>query len=213
MAYASAHLDDASLWEHALEVADAAERQRSEAHLAACADCRAQLADILSTSTLLAEALPPSSPPPELRARLMTSLDAGRLWPHVDALAALFEIDRESSARQLGRLSDDGAWLQGPLPGLRVRLGKAGPGCAGAYTGFFRLAPGISFPAHEHLGPEGTLILAGGLRQNDGRELHAGDLLWLPKGCAHDFVGLDVDGEDCIAAVIQRGGILFTGGA
>jgi quercetin dioxygenase-like cupin family protein len=165
---------------------------------------------IVATSALLAEVLPPLPPSPKLRMRLSASLDAGPLWRHVDALATLFDLDRESSARQLGRLGDDDAWREGPLPGLRLRLAKAGPECAGAYTGFLRLAPGVRFPAHEHLGPEGTLVLAGGLRQSDGRELHAGDLLWLPKGCAHDFVGLD--GEDCMAAVIQRGGILFTDG-
>lgn len=210
MAYAFPHLDDASLWEHALEVSDASERQQNEAHLGGCADCRAQLALIVATTTFLAEALHPPQPPPELRTRLTTSLDAGPLWPHIDALASLLDIDRESSAHQLGRLVDEAAWREGPLPGLRVRLAKAGPACAGAYTGFLRLAPGIRFPAHEHLGPESTLVLAGGLRQNDGRELHAGDLLWLPEGCAHDFVGLE--GEDCIAAVVQRGGIQFTGG-
>ena len=207
MASASAHLDEADLWEHALDAVVPADRARDAAHLAGCAECRAQLVSVAAAGTLLAEALPPIAPPPELRARLTRSLDAGPLWRHIDALSALFDLDAETSARQLGRLVADDAWQPGPIPGLRVRLARAGAACAGAYTGFLRLAPGGRFPAHEHLGAESMLVLAGSLRQNDGRELHAGELLVLPVGAAHDFVALP--GEDCIAAVLQHGGLRF----
>ena len=201
------HLDEADLWEHALKAAEPADRARCELHLAHCAECRGKLATVAAAGALLGYALPPVAPEPALRARLNRALEAGPLWRHVDALAALFDLDADASARQLGRLAAADAWKPGPIPGLRVRLARAGAACAGAYTGFLRLAPGGRFPAHEHLGAESTLVLAGSLRQNDGRELHAGELLVLPVGAAHDFVALP--GEDCIAAVLQHGGLRF----
>jgi putative transcriptional regulator len=207
MPSASAHLDEADLWEHALDAIAPAERARGAAHLARCAECRAQLVVVAEAGALLAEALPPIAPPPAMRKRLTRSLEAGPLWRHVDALAALFDLDADASARQLGRLAAADAWKPGPIPGLRVRLARAGAACAGAYTGFLRLEPGARFPAHEHLGAETTLVLAGSLRQNDGREFHAGQLIELAIGTVHDFVALP--GEDCIAAVIQRGGLRF----
>ncbi|HEX4459881.1 MAG TPA: cupin domain-containing protein [Polyangia bacterium] len=201
------HLDEADLWEHALAVPAPADRARCELHLRSCAECRAQLASVAAAGALLGYALPPVAPEPALRARLELSLTAGPLWRHIDAVAALFDLDAGASARQLGRLAADDAWKPGPVAGLRVRLARAGAACAGAYTGFLRLEPGGRFPAHEHLGAEVTLVLAGGLRQNDGRELHAGDRCEMPAGTAHDFVALP--GEDCIAAVLQHGGLRF----
>ena len=113
----AAHLDEAALWQHALGLSAEPERALAEVHLAGCAACRAQLARAVETVALLPMALTSVAPPVELRARLLGSMAAGRFARHVDALAALFDIDRASSARQLGRLDDESAWKPGPLPG------------------------------------------------------------------------------------------------
>jgi hypothetical protein len=51
------------------------------------------------------------------------------------------------------------------------------------------------------------LVVEGGIRLDDGRELHAGATLDSEAGSAHDFVVLP--GEECLAAVVQFGGVRF----
>ena len=62
------------LAEHALGALDAMEAGALEAHLAACADCRAELAQWRDTTALLAYAAPLAEPPPALRSSLLNSI-------------------------------------------------------------------------------------------------------------------------------------------
>lgn len=54
--------------------ADCEERRALEAHLAACADCRAEQRELRDTAATLALAVPPVAPSPHLRSRLLASL-------------------------------------------------------------------------------------------------------------------------------------------
>jgi hypothetical protein len=147
-------------------------------------------------------------PPPELRAAILAQATRRRSWIVAVALARLFDLDRARVDALVDSLDDADAWIAGPLPGLFFLHVAAGPACAGAYTGFARMTPGLRFPGHEHLGPERMLVVEGGIRLDDGRELHAGATLDSEAGSAHDFVVLP--GEECLAAVVQFGGVRFS---
>ncbi len=63
---------------YALGALDPSEAQSLEAHLRTCLDCQASLREYREVSDGLLLALPPQSPPPRVRARLIASLEAGK---------------------------------------------------------------------------------------------------------------------------------------
>lgn len=64
------------LAEYALGALDAGEANALEAHLATCADCRAELASWRDTAAVLAYSVPLVEPPTALRSRLLESVSA-----------------------------------------------------------------------------------------------------------------------------------------
>lgn len=65
---------------YAVDALDDEERARFEEHLAACASCRAEVADLRETAALLAE---PVEPPAALRERVLAEIAAVRPLPPV----------------------------------------------------------------------------------------------------------------------------------
>lgn len=63
---------------YALGALDADEIRALETHLKGCQDCQAELTDYQSVTTGLLEAVPPQTPPPDLRRKLAAQLPSGR---------------------------------------------------------------------------------------------------------------------------------------
>jgi anti-sigma-K factor RskA len=63
---------------YALDALDASETEAFEKHLRHCEDCRAEVAMLRGTASLLAHDTPPVAPPPELRERILASARAER---------------------------------------------------------------------------------------------------------------------------------------
>jgi hypothetical protein len=170
-----------------------------EAHLAGCERCQTELLALVGLS------VGESQPSPLVLERLLESVQPGRFSLVVDRLARFFDVTRDRARALLDRL--DSRWLDGPAPGIWLQHAKPGPRLEGRYAGFFRLAPGVPFPAHRHLGPESMLVLEGSVRVSSGELVSDGEVLDSSAGSAHDF---QVAGDDdCIAAVIQEGGLEF----
>ena len=64
-----------------------------------------------------------------------------------------------------------------------LQLNSAKPLASGFYV--YRMAPGATTVAHEHLGDEEFLIIEGDLTDHDGVEYGPGDLVWLRDGTVH----------------------------
>jgi anti-sigma factor ChrR (cupin superfamily) len=169
------------------------------AHLAECGECR----DQVERWAELGLAAPEAAPSGEVWRRIEASLQPGRFAAVVDRLARFFDLGRDRARVLLDRL--DSRWLDGPSPGIWISHVKAGPRLAGCYAGFFRLAPGVPFPAHRHLGPESMLVLEGSVRVGSGEIVRDGEVLESAPGSVHDFMVAGDD--DCIAAVLQEGGL------
>ena len=63
---------------YALDALDGPETEAFEKHLRHCEDCRAEVAMLRGTASLLAHDAPPVTPPPELRERILASARAER---------------------------------------------------------------------------------------------------------------------------------------
>ncbi len=144
-----------------------------------------------------------------LKRRLMGSIGrGGRFGIYVDRLARLFDISVERAEQLVAKVEAGASWHPGPAEGIELIPVRPGPKYAGAVAVVGRLRPGAAFPRHAHIGDETTIVLAGGFRDSSGVEIERGDELFEPAGTEHDFVVLE--GEDCIAAVIAVGGVVFS---
>lgn len=79
---------------------------------------------------------------------------------------------------------------------------------SGATLHLVRLPGGRTFPAHRHLGPETTVLLAGGL-QDGPAHLHPGD--WIAYGPNTRHAPAADPGGECWALVCLKGRIQFSG--
>jgi anti-sigma factor ChrR (cupin superfamily) len=81
-------------------------------------------------------------------------------------------------------------------PGARIALADAG---------LVRFPAGLHWPLHRHVGEERMLILAGGFRDDSGKDYGPGDELVMAPGSVH---ALDMrPGEACISAVTLFDGL------
>jgi quercetin dioxygenase-like cupin family protein len=164
----------------------------------------------LESDRLLAESLSAlgpvqAAPTSAGRARL---LDAVRLpplrhAPFFDRLSTLFDMSVEEVTAMLTRSTDVQAW-EGAMPGVELLHFQGGPKTAGSDCGLVRVAAGLAFPRHRHLGVERALILEGGYRDDSGHLFQAGDLAVMDPGTSHAYVVLP-DGPLLFALLLEHG--------
>jgi anti-sigma-K factor RskA len=100
------HLDEL-IAAHALDALDADEAAAAEQHLAECPQCRRQLAEFQAVAAGLALSVPQAPPPPDLRGRILASVE-----PVVPAPAA------QAAPRRRRRLS----WQSIAVPALGLAV-------------------------------------------------------------------------------------------
>ena len=202
---------------------DGPTRAAVEVHLERCDRCAAEVVAMGDALSLLALSLPPEPPPAILRTSLLTSVveeqqrreartaaGRGRFAAFADRLASFFDVGRERARALVELLADPAAWTPGPAEGIQLIHVEAGARFARADAGFVRMAPGVRFPHHRHIGDEIALVLEGGFVEPDGTVALAGDSHDLEAGASHDFVALP--GEGCVFAAVVQGGIEFAEG-
>jgi putative transcriptional regulator len=184
------------------------EREALEVHVAGCADCARELMQAADAFAVLALALPAEAPPPSLRARVLADARTPRLHAMLDKLAALFDVSKQMARAMLDRVDDPNQWQPGPVPESWVMfVDSGGPRVAGAFIGFVKMGASVKWPTHRHLGREEMLVLDGGFKQDDGVEVHPGDVHVMEEGSVHGFTIFD--DEPCISAAVVRGGVTF----
>jgi quercetin dioxygenase-like cupin family protein len=136
--------------------------------------------------------IPPVTPSPDVKARLLASAGGGRFERFVERMASLFDVSIDR-ARELLALVERAASWEHPLPGVSLIHFKGGPACANADCGFVRIAAGCKFPWHTHRGEEVNLILVGTAHDAAGNVFRAGDEIVEQRGSAHDLTAGDED--------------------
>ena len=93
---------------------------------------------------------------------------------------------------------DEGEWQPTPIPGLRVKPLSI---CheKGYWTVLVELAPGTSFPEHDHEGAEDLYLLSGDL-VTEGRTMGPGDFVHAEPGTHHHAL---FSPNGCVALVIE----------
>ncbi len=189
---------------YALDALSPDEARAVERAVAADPALAAELAAYRDAAHELVAVAPAAVPGHAVKARLMASVGAGRFERFAARMSTLFDVTIDRARELLGLMERDASWQPG-LPGLALVHFPGGPAGAHADCGFIRIAPGCTFPWHRHRGEEVSVILAGTLRDHEGRLLRAGDELVQAQDSHHE---LTPAGEDeVIFAACAFGGI------
>jgi hypothetical protein len=161
-------------------------------------------ADMASGLEALCERLRPTPPRPDLWTRIdaATPLE-GRFRRFIPQVSHLLDLSDEDALRCLDQAASAASYAPGFFPGMSLLHVRGGAAVANAITGFVRVAGGLAFPRHRHLGQESVLIVQGRLL-DDGRVCEPADVVVMPAGSAHAFSVLP--GPDLLyLAVVERG--------
>ena len=159
----------------------------------------------------LAAGLPASTPNPEARARLLTSIATGaeRYAPFFDRLAQMVDLELARVRAVFDAAEDTNRWERDKMPGLALFHFEPGPALAGADAGLVEIAAGVEFPEHVHLGSERVFVLRGAYRDSSGRIVGPGDWHEMPAESSHSYRVLP--DAPCLYAVVLEAGITIGG--
>jgi anti-sigma factor ChrR (cupin superfamily) len=185
------------------------EAREFELHVAGCEACAAELREFRVVAADLALAVPPATPPPAVRSRLLSLVSEGESLNGREAAAsqtssesvsgerrdaddrgATESIDssRETQAEEAPGFivvrASEGEWRPTADPGVSFKLLFVDRERA-TVTTLVRMEPGARIPAHRHLGLEQCLVLEGDL-SSGGIEMSAGDFNCSMPGSVHD---------------------------
>ncbi len=151
------------------------------------------------THSLLASLVEPINPPADLQTRLMASVGIGRFERFANRFAEVFDLAVDRARELLGLAERASSWGE-EAPGIFLIHFTAGPSAATADCGLVRMIPGSTFPPHIHRGEESSLVLAGTLRDLDGKLYKPGDELVYAVGSSHL---LTVEGDEDVIFVAR----------
>lgn len=158
--------------------------------------------ELEQAASLLALAVEPVAPPPELRTRLLAELGGReRFAPFVDRLAALFDLAADRVRAILQRFDTADGWTV-LYPGASFFDFEGGPALGESTAGLVRIAAGVPFPHHTHLGEERVMVLQGAFVDDSGARVEAGQLAIMSDGSEHAFEV--VSEQELLYAVVVR---------
>lgn len=155
--------------------------------------------------------LPAVTPPADFRQRLLAAArPEDRFARYATQIAGLLDIDVPAAEALIARIDDASAWFDF-LPGISLLPAPSGPLAQGALRGFVRVAAGLEFPEHSHLGDEAVMIMQGYYSDSvTGEVFGPGDVPRMPIGSQHSF-RVFADGPDLLGLVIAFGGLRAQG--
>jgi anti-sigma factor ChrR (cupin superfamily) len=163
----SARIDEQALAAlDALGLLEESERIELEQALIASPELRKERQELLDVATTLLRVLPLQSPAPSVRERI-TAHAAGQ--PSRSAIRR----DQPELSEALHFIDRDEGWQPHPIPGITVKVLSVDDR-SGVATLLIKAAPGTTYPAHHHSGPEGCYVIEGDVLVA-GRRIGPGD--------------------------------------
>jgi len=172
------------------------ERRAFEELLRSNSEVRELVQSLQRASDLLALAVLPCPPPPQLRERLLRRVQES-VAASSGELAAKSPTPRRPGFHFHGA-NDPAGWKELPLKGAWIKLLSLEADQRYAVV-MGKLGPGVRYPAHKHFGAEELYILTGDLHVGD-RALGPGDFHHSDAGTAHD-VNYSVEGCTLLAVL------------
>jgi anti-sigma factor ChrR (cupin superfamily) len=168
----SAHGDAQSLAAlDALGLLDQAERLQLEQALVSSPELREDIHALYEVAAALPRTLPMERPSSSVRDRIVAHASSRTSQPAAIA-AAMHFIER------------DEGWQPHPIAGLTVKVLSVDDR-TGVATLLIKAAPGTTYPAHHHSGPEGCYVIEGEVLVA-GRRIGPGDFHLAEAGSDHD---------------------------
>ncbi|WP_264662417.1 ChrR family anti-sigma-E factor [Azospirillum canadense] len=177
-------------------------------HLAYCADCRRQVAELEACGGVLLEevaAEPVSDSLLDAVLATIANAPAAPPQPPPEPAKAPNGVLPGPLHRALGGSLDGVDWVR-IVPGIHLSGWSLGVGTASACL--LRMAAGASVPAHRHTDHEMLLVLTGAFSDEFGR-YRVGDVASYDPETPHHAVA-DRDGE-CLCLLVQDNPLVFTG--
>jgi quercetin dioxygenase-like cupin family protein len=150
-----------------------AERVELEAALSRSEDLRHELHELYEIAAALPRALPPDMPSPAVRERILSVSGVSRR-----------SAQGEGGSEGLHFVTRDEGWRPHPIPGIAVKVLSI-DATTGVATLLIKAAPGTTYPAHHHSGPEGCYVIEGEILVA-GRRIGPGDFHLADAGSDHD---------------------------
>jgi quercetin dioxygenase-like cupin family protein len=163
-------------------------------------------ADAQQLTAALSAEVPAEAAPGALRGRLLAALDhVSRFERFADAVAQLLDIERSRAEQLLDQLDNRERFYE-LMPGIELFWVEGGPRVANAVRGFVRVASGLEFPEHEHLGEERVLVLQGSFHDpTRDRTFRPGEISVMPRGSSHLHIVPEHGPDLLMLSVIQDG--------
>lgn len=194
---------------YALGILEDDEAGLVERAIARDAALAAELAAYQQTAGALGAVIQPVAPSPEVKQRLLASVGGGRFDSFAGRVAKLFDVTLDRARELLGLIERPASWVP-QIPGIGLVHFEGGPSTVGADCGFVRMAPGVIFPPHTHLGDELSMVLSGQIHDvTNDRVLRPGDDYVQAEGTTHYL--MCVGDEDCLYASRANNGIAAFG--
>ena len=137
----------------ALSLLDEAERLALEQALAASPELRQEQQDLYEVTAALPQAMRLETPSPSVRERIVAHAATGAAKPESRA-------SRSAVSEALHFIASDEGWQPHPIPGITVKVLSVDK-ATGVATLLIKAAPGTTYPAHHHSGPEGCYVIEG----------------------------------------------------
>jgi len=166
--------DQASLY--VLGALTPVEQREFEAQLRVDPELCALVLQLQRTAGLVAKSMPQTSPPPELKAKILSHI-APATKPSAALPTAIAGLRFHEAASEAG-------WKALPLPGAFIKLLSLEKERGYAVL-LGKIGAGVRYPAHVNAGPEDFYILSGDLVVGH-RRLVAGDFHHADKGSQHE---------------------------
>ena len=168
------------------------QRAAYEAHLDGCPACLAEVAHLGGVVADLAAVVPPLAPDPRTREALLRRI-AAEGPPRTTASPLRRHLGLDTPPGGLPglviRRAAEASWETTDVPGVLLRRLYVDHE-KNQFTALVRMAPGSSYPAHFHGGPEECLVLEGDLRVGD-EVMRAGDYQRAEPGSRHGVQSTD----------------------
>jgi anti-sigma factor ChrR (cupin superfamily) len=181
---------------YALGALEAAQARAFEGHLrAGCAVCQHELDAFERTVSLLALSLPERRPRACVREALLERVASGPQAPAGPQVWKTWQA-HPSAILHVVR-AHQGDW-QRVSEGVSAKQLYTDPD-RDSVTMLVRMAPGTTYPAHRHAGPEQCLVIEGDLQVGD-LVLHAGDYQCAGAGSIHDVTRTE---RGCLLLIVS----------